>query len=413
MKILHLSTSDVDNGGARAAYRLHKGLQLLSCTSQMLVRAKFSHDRTVTAEKSLLTKLGPPSSSLPLRFYPNHNSAMFSPQWFPDVLASRAMEIDPDIINLHWICNGYLQIETLPKFNKPLVWTLHDLWPFTGGCSYNKGCENFQDSCGDCPQLLSGKSDDLSRRVWQRKVKAWANLNLTIVATSAWMADCARASSLFRHLRIETIPLGLDLDKYKPIDQHFARELLNLPQDKQLVLFGAVNATSDPRKGFDLLLPALEQISRSGWQDQLELVVFGSSQPEQPIDLGFKTHYLGFMHDDISLALIYAAADVMVVPSTQEAFGQTASESLSCGTPVVAFNATGLKDIVDHRQNGYLATPFEIEDLAKGIMWVLEDKERSQKLQYHAREKSLREFAAETQARRYLSLYEEILGEFK
>lgn len=413
MKVLHLSTSDVDNGGARAAYRLNQGLQLLGCTSQMLVRAKFSHESTVIAEKSLLTKLGPPISSLPLRFYPNRNSAMFSPQWFPDLLARRVKQIDPDIINLHWICNGYLQIETLPKFNKPLVWTLHDMWPFTGGCDYIRECENFKESCGNCPQLQSVKSWDLSRWVWQRKTKSWENANLTIVATSSWMADCARASSLFRHLRIETIPLGLDTEKYRPINKQVARELLNLPQDKQLVLFGAVNATSDRRKGFHLLLPALQQMSRSGWQDRLELVIFGSSKPEQPIDLGFKTHYLGYVNDDIALALIYAAADVMIVPSIQEAFGQTASEALSCGTPVVAFNATGLKDIVDHQLNGYLATPFEIEDLAKGIVWVIEDKERHQKLQYHAREKGLRQFAAEIQARRYLSLYEEVLSGIK
>jgi glycosyltransferase involved in cell wall biosynthesis len=411
MKVLHLSTSDIDNGGARAAYRLHQGLDLLGCTSQMLVRAKFSHDNHVAAEKSLLTKLGPPSSSLPLRFYPNQNSAMFSPQWLPDVLASKAREIDPDIINLHWICNGYLQIETLPKFKKPLVWTLHDLWPFTGGCSYNKECDKYQDACGDCPQLLSGKSQDLSRWIWQRKAKAWANLNLTIVATTSWMADCARASSLFKHLRIETIPLGLDTHQYQPIEQQVARKLLNLPQHKQLVLFGAADATSDPRKGFKLLLAALQQLDNHEWQDRLELVVFGASAPKQPIDLGFKTHYLGFMRDDLSLALAYSAADVTIVPSIQEAFGQTASESLACGTPVVAFNATGLKDIVDPQLNGYLAKAFDTEDLARGITWVLEDRDRHQKLQYHARDKALREFATEVQARRYLSLYQEVLSE--
>jgi glycosyltransferase involved in cell wall biosynthesis len=225
------------------------------------------------------------------------------------------------------------------------------------------------------------------------------------------MADCARASSLFRQLRIETIPLGLDTDKYKPIDKQVARQLLNLPQDRHLVLFGAADATSDPRKGFDLLRSALQGISNTEWRDRLELVIFGASAPKQPLDLGFKTHYLGFMHDDLSLALIYAAADVMVVPSIQEAFGQTASESLSCGTPVVAFNATGLKDIVDGQLNGYLAAPFDIEDLAKGIVWVLEDRERHQKLQFHAREKALREFATEVQARRYLSLYQDVLSQ--
>jgi glycosyltransferase involved in cell wall biosynthesis len=156
------------------------------------------------------------------------------------------------------------------------------------------------------------------------------------------------------------------------------------------------------------LLAALQQLDNHEWQDRLELVVFGASAPKQPIDLGFKTHYLGFMRDDLSLALAYSAADVTIVPSIQEAFGQTASESLACGTPVVAFNATGLKDIVDPQLNGYLAKAFDIEDLARGITWVLEDRDRHQKLQYHARDKALREFATEVQARRYLSLYQEI-----
>jgi len=408
MNVLHLSTSDIDNGGARAAHRLHQGLRSLGCNSQMLVRAKFSSDDSVTAERSPLTKLAPPVSELPLRLY-SKQQGVFSPQWFPDVLAARATELNPDVINLHWVCNGYLRIETLTQFKQPLVWTLHDMWPFTGGCHYNQDCDRYKTSCGSCPLLHSNRSKDLSRWVWQRKAKAWKNANLTIVATTSWMADCARSSSLFNNSRVEVIPLGLDTDKYRPLNQQFAREVLNLPQDKQLILFGAVNGTSDRRKGFHLLQPALQQLSKAGWQDSIELVIFGASQPETAIDLGFKSHYLGYVRDDITLALIYSATDVMVVPSLQESFGQTASEALSCGTPVVAFNATGLKDIVDHQKTGYLATPFEIDDLAKGIAWMLEDEERHQKLRFLAREKSLQEFASEVQAHRYLILYEKLL----
>jgi glycosyltransferase involved in cell wall biosynthesis len=201
------------------------------------------------------------------------------------------------------------------------------------------------------------------------------------------------------------------LTTYRPIETAIARKLLNLPVDKQLVLFGASpGTTGDKRKGFHLLQPALQQLSQSGWQDRLELVVFGSSQPDRPIDLSFKTHYLGQFHDDLSLALVYAAADVMVVPSLQEAFGQTASEALACGTPVVAFAATGLKDIISHQQDGYLAQPFEIEDLASGIAWVLEDGDRHQKLRTCAREKAEREFNLELQAHRYRSLFTALLN---
>lgn len=410
MRILHLSTSDIEGGAARAAYRLHQGLQSIGVASQMLVRAKFSVDRTVIPEKTILTKLGPPLGGLPLQPYSNRDRTLFSPQWFPDVIAPRVARLNPDIINLHWVCNGYLQIETLAKLNKPLVWTLHDMWAFTGGCHYSEECDHYTDSCGACPQLKSSKNWDLSRWVWQRKTKAWKALDLTIVSPSVWLAECARASSLFRNSRVEVIPHGLDVEKYKPIGRHLARELLNLPQDKQLILFGASPGTMGiSRKGSHLLQPALQNLSQSRWQDKLEIVFFGASQPENPPDVGFRTHYLDQFSDDISLALVYSAADVMVVPSLQEAFGQTASESLACGTPVVAFAATGLKDIVDHQQNGYLANPFEIEDLAKGIAWVLEDGERHQKLRNHARERTKQEFSLEIQARRYLSLFTEIV----
>lgn len=410
MNTLVLSTSDIEGGAARAAYRLHQSLRMIGVNSRMLVRSKFSVDRAAIAHKTTLAKLGSSLDTLPLKLYPNNARAMFSPQWFPDAIAPKVAQLAPDLISLHWICNGYLQLETIAKFNKPLVWTLHDMWAFTGGCHYSQQCDRYTASCGTCPQLKSNKQRDLSQWVWQRKQKAWKNLNLTLVSPSNWLAQCAKDSSLFKDVRVEVIPHGLDIEKYKPIDRNVARRLLNIPQDKQIVLFGAAGvATDDPRKGFYLLQSALQKLSQSKWQDNIELVVFGATEPEKPLDLGFKTHYLGRLHDDISLALVYSTADVMIVPSIQEAFGQTASESLACGIPVVAFDATGLKDIVEHQQNGYLAKPFEPEDLAQGIAYVLEDKERHQKLCDRAREKAEKEFTLELQAWRYLSLFNEIV----
>lgn len=414
MKVLHISTFDTTGGAAIAAYRLHRGLQNISVDSQMLVRAKFSDDKAVVMPKTDLGKsvarLRANLDSLPLRFYHNIDHHTFSPQWVLDGIAPQVAQLTLDVINLHWACNGYLQIETIPKLKKPLVWTLHDMWSFTGGCHYSEKCDRYTNSCGACPQLKSNRDWDLSRSVWQRKAKAWKELNLTIVSPSHWLAQCARKSFLFQDLRVEVIPHGLDTARYKPINKKVAREIFNLPQDKQIILFGAVSATQDRRKGFDLLQLALQKLGQSQWKEKIELVVFGSSQPENSINLGFNAHYLNRLNDDTSLALVYSSADVMIVPSVQEAFGQTASESLACGTPVVAFNATGLPDIVEHQQNGYLARPFEIEDLAQGIAWVLEDKERHQKLCDRAREKAEQEFTLELQAPRYLSLYEDILS---
>ncbi|MEH2167455.1 MAG: glycosyltransferase family 4 protein [Nostoc sp.] len=413
MKILHISTHDISGGAARAAYRLHTGLQDIGLQSQMLVQEKYSNDKTVIAPKIRLfqgiAKAKLTVESLPLKLYRQKKNTPFFTQWLPDRVIPKVAQINPDIINLHWISGGFMQIETFAKLKRPLVWTLHDMWGFTGGCHVTGECDRYKVFCGACPQLNSGNEWDLSRWVWQRKVKAWKNLNLTLVSPSSWLAECAHSSSLFQNLRIEVIPHGLDTQKYRPINQHFAREALNLPQDKKLILFGAIEATSDRNKGFHLLQPALQELSKSGWKDDLEVVIFGAFQPENPPDLGFKSHYLGHLHDAISLATVYSAADVMLVPSLQESFGQTASESFACGTPVVAFNSTGLKDIVDHQQNGYLAKPYEVEDFGKGITWVLENEQRLQKLSFYARDKAEQEFTLELQARRYSALFQEIL----
>jgi glycosyltransferase involved in cell wall biosynthesis len=411
MKVLLVSNYDIKGGAARATYRLHQGLQSMAVNSQVLVNYKSSNDENV---RLMPTKLGEKFKGiraklnrLPLKLYPKLGQVIFSPQWVPDSLADEVAKINPDVINLHWVCEGYMQIETLARFHQPVVWTLHDMWAFTGGCHYSESCDRYLDACGACPQLHSTKDGDISRWIWQRKAQAWQNLNLTLVTPSHWLAECAKSSSLFEKYSVKVIANGLDPDVYKPLDRSQVRDSLNLPQNKHLVLFGAMQGTEDRWKGFPLLVPALQRLSKSGWEDQIELLVFGCFEPESPIDVGFKIHYLGRLEDE-GLAKVYAAADVMVVPSRYEAFGQTASEALACGTPVVAFDVTGLKDIVDRHENGYLAQPYDSEDLARGIAWVLEDAERHQQLCRNARLKVEAKFTLEVQAREYQKLYEEV-----
>lgn len=413
MKVLLLSHYDVAGGAARSAYRLHQGLHEIGIDSQMLVQDKSSDDKAVVAPtariKQSISNSRVAFDALPLKFYRQREAATFSLQWLPDGIAPKIANFQPDIINLHWINEGYIQIETLAKFKKPLVWTLHDMWAFTGGCHYSGNCDSYTLSCGNCPQLASSKDWDLSRWVWQRKLKAWKNLNLTVVTPSSWLAKCANSSSLFKNLRIERIPYGLDTQKYRPIARKNARELLGLPQDKQLILFGSLKATSDKRKGFDLLQDALQSLSKSGLQDKLELIIFGASQPENPPEFGFKTHYLGTLADDISLAAVYSAADVFVLPSVEDNLPNTVLEAIACGNPCVAFNIGGMPDMIEHQKNGYLAQPFKTEDLATGIAWVLENEERHYKLSQRARSKTEQEFSLDIQARKYSSLFHDIL----
>jgi glycosyltransferase involved in cell wall biosynthesis len=415
MKTLHLSTTDNLGGASRATYRLHQGLQARGIASEMLVQEKVSQDKSVYApsrrSQKILTSTRPIWDALPMRAYPNSNqSGVFSIQWLPERVASQVQKMQPDIINLHWIAGGFVQIETLAKFRQPLVWTLHDMWAFTGGCHYSDACERFTQTCGACPQLGSSRARDLSHWIWRRKSKAWQGLNLTLICPTHWLAKEARRSSLFGSVPIEVIPNGLDLSTFRPIEQCQARALLNLPPSCQLVMFGSMAGADDRRKGFDLLQGALKRLSQSQQHPQLELVIFGMSRPDHPPDLGFPTHYLEQLCDDLSLVLAYSAADVMIVPSRQENLAQTATEALACGTPVVSFAQTGPADVVKHQQNGYLAQSGDIESLTQGITWVLETSERLQTLSEQARRLAEQQLGLEQMADAYITLYSNILA---
>jgi glycosyltransferase involved in cell wall biosynthesis len=347
--------------------------------------------------------------ALPLKRYPHRTATTFSPQWCPDRIAAQVKKLKPDLINLHWVNEGFLRLETLAKLPQPLVWTLHDMWPLTGGCHYSGDCRGYEQSCGACPQLGSQNQSDLSHQIWQRKRRAWNAANLTLVALCDWMAEAARASALFSNARIERIPNGIDTETFQPLEPEMARRLLRLPPDRPLILFGALNATQDRRKGFHLLQPALQALCQR--MGHAELVVFGAERPASPPDFGLPCHYLGSFQDDLSLALLYSAVDLFVLPSTEENLANTILEALACGTPCVAFGIGGMPDLIEHQQNGYLAKPGDTKDLAQGMCWVLEQQSRSPNLAQRAREKVIQEFTLEIQSRRYLNLFADILSD--
>lgn len=416
MNLLILNTFDGQGGAAIATYRLHSGLRSIGVNSHMLVQGKKTDDRSVIGPSSKWQKvqaiLRLYLDGLMVTLYRKREKVLFSSAWIPESLFSMVEKFHPDIVHLFWVNGGFLKIETLRKFKQPIVWTLHDMWPFTGGCHYDDECGKFRQSCGNCPLLHSDAVEDLSRRVWTRKYTAWNDVPMVVVATSHWLADMARSSSLFENKRIEVLPNGIDTERYKPIDKKTARTAHNLPQDKNLILFSAFNATSDKRKGNQFLIPALEKMSKAGWGSTTELVIVGASRPENPPDFGMKVHYMGQLHDEISQVLLYSAADVVVAPSMQENLSNTVMESLACGTPVVAFNIGGMPDMIDHQVSGYLATPFESDDLAVGIMWALENESRHETLSRCARQTALERYALPVVAARYAALYKSILNQF-
>jgi glycosyltransferase involved in cell wall biosynthesis len=217
-------------------------------------------------------------------------------------------------------------------------------------------------------------------------------------------------SSLFKNKTVEVIPNGIDINRFRPLDRKMARSCLDFSQKKQLILFGALNATSDRRKGFQYLTPCLQRLSQTKTGSEAELIVFGASKPANPPDFGLKTTYLGHLQDEISISMIYAACDVFIAPSIEDNLPNTVMEAMACGTPCVAFDIGGVPEMIDHLKNGYLAAPRDPNDLARGIEWVLENKNRLISLGKEAREKVEKEYDLSRVAKQIASLYESVNG---
>jgi len=432
VNILHICASDLQGGAARASYRVHRSLvehgEKHHVTSRMRVITRLSDDPTVIGglpqQNPIWRRLRPRLNQQVRRGFRTSNSIIHSIAWPATGLGAELQERQrsgtADLVHLHWLGDSTLSIEEIGRLRQPVVWRLADQWAFCGAEHYTSPPGPSETASSDERFMLGyppasrpayESGPDLNRRTWLRKHRAWQK-PIHIVCPSPWLADCARRSALMESWPIRVIPNPLDLTVWAPADQRQARTLLQLPTDRPLVLFGALGGTADPRKGADLLLEAM-QILRSKLVDTpmaaLELVVFGQSRPAQPPVLGFPIHYAGRLHDDVSLRLLYAAADVMVVPSRQESFGQTASEAHACGTPVVAFRTGGLADIVADGITGALAEPFDPVSLATAIHWVLEDPERRVELAAAARQRAERLWDSAQIARLYAEVYQEAM----
>ncbi|HEY4343350.1 MAG TPA: glycosyltransferase family 4 protein [Parvibaculum sp.] len=414
MRVLHLSKSDIDGGAARGSFWLHEALRARGVDSSMMVARKLSDDDATVALPSPIARFTARVrgrlDELPLRPYDKTDESFWSVNWLPARFGKFVREAKPDILHLHWVGAGFLPVSALKQFNCPVVWTLRDMWGFTGGCHYTAGCERYRDSCGSCPQLRSNNEEDLSHSIWESKSRQWRDLDLSLVPISGWLGDCARESSLFSPYPIEVIPNGLDLGHFVPSDKMEARRIWNLPEDRKIVVYGAVKATQDRRKGFPELLAALKELGQTEKASSLLLVVFGDLNPGDVPDVGIETRYVGYVDDDRKLSLLYSAADAAVMPSLQEAFGKTIIEAMACGTPVVAFASGGPLDIIEHQVDGYLAEAHCSADLARGIVWCLDELSRANDLGARVRAKVEAEFDIAVVADRYRDLYERILA---
>ncbi len=415
MKIVLLSTFGKQGGAAVACQRISESLNKNNgIEAKLLVLHKNSENNSVVKVKSNKYSNFIRFAFERLVFWKHERSKSVR---FAFSLSNTGLDIsenqlikEADIINIHWINQGYLSlknIEQLLNLNKPIVWTLHDMWAFTGGCHYAGDCLNFQKTCGNCHFLKNPKESDLSKKTYHKKLKIFKNKKITVVTCSKWLGDVAKSSSLFKDFRVESIKNPINTEIFKPIGKQKALQNLNIVSNKKTILFGAMNV-GDKRKGFEYLKKALFQLSENkpDTKNEIEILIFGKQKEE--IELPFPQKNLSFIKNINDIISVYNAADVLVIPSLEDNLPNTISESHACGTPVVGYNTGGIKEMIEHKKNGYLAKYKSTEDLAEGIYWVLFQTDNS--IKKHARQKAIINYSEETISKTYLKLYDELIN---
>lgn len=402
MNVLLLNT--YSHGGAGiACRRLQAALEASGATARLLSSADTGNRWPFYAER--------------LSFLPyEHDRSVrfsFSPANFGKNILRHPLVREADILHLHWINQGFLSLEMirqLADLGKPLVWTLHDMWAFTGGCHYSRGCMHFKDTCGNCPYLKNPSPGDLSNRVWQRKKKLFPP-GIRFVTCSEWLANVARSSSLLRDYAVQAIPNPIDTDVFKPLaeaERQAFRKEKGIASGAFLLLFVAMNV-SETRKGFSFLQETLRILRTQKPDFQLEILVLGKSDPEILQALPYPVHALGLVRDTAALATAYGAADIFVIPSLEDNLPNTVMESLACGTPVAGFNTGGIPEMAGHLSEGFIATQGDSRALAEGIFTLLKGSTSAETYREAARRKVEMQYAEKVVARRYMDLYTEIL----
>jgi glycosyltransferase involved in cell wall biosynthesis len=412
MKVLILDTTEL----GFAPNRIMKALQKNGIDAKMLVRSKYTDDENVVSINT--TWLAKKRNYLRFfleRFVILLNNHFNRSNLFKVSIANTGTNIanhplvkEADIIHLNWINQGFLSLKDLDallKTGKPIVWTMHDMWTCTGICHHSWGCESFTKECGYCPFLHSKKHKDLSYRIFKSK-RIITQSSIHLVAVSSWLKSMALKSAITNNLKVSVIPNVLDITVFHPTDKTLARQKFSLAMKKKIIIMGALNI-NDPVKGFVFLKDAMQRIYNED-KDVL-LVLFGNIKGQDILkDISFPIVQMGLISNVSDIVQLYAAADVNVVPSFYETFGQTITESMACGCPSVSFNNSGQTDIIDHKLNGYLAKYKDEEDLAVGITWVLDNTERLH-LSEACIEKVQTHYTETVVAKKYISLYKELL----
>ena len=416
MRVLIVNTSERTGGAAVAASRLMEALNNNGVKAKMLVRDKETDRLTVAAvpgQKGMQLRFLWERFVVWLGLYLNRNHL------FEVDIANCGADItqlqefqEADIIHLHWVNQGMLSLKGIRKIldsGKPVVWTMHDIWPATAVCHLTLDCRRFEQQCCHCRLLPGGGSDhDLAAKVWRKKQKMLAGHQMTFVACSQWLAGEARKSGLLQGQRVESIPNPIDTHIYMPKDQQQARQRVGLPAEGRVILFASQRVTN-LNKGMNYLVEACQLIATQhpDQKDHITVAVLGGHAEEIVGQLPFRTCPLGYVNDEQRIVDVYNAADVFVLPSLSENLPNTIMEAMACGVPAVGFRVGGIPEEIDHQQNGYVAEYRSSEDLARGIWWTLFEADHDA-VRKACLQKVAHCYSQQSVANRYLEVYENI-----
>ena len=416
MRVLIVNTSERTGGAAVAAGRLMEALNNNGVKAKMLVRDKETPHISVCA---LPGQRASQWHFLWERFV-IWCRLKFSRRHLFDVdIANAGTDItrlpefqEADVVHLHWINQGMLSLRGIRQIldsGKPVVWTMHDIWPATAICHLTLDCRRFETCCQRCRLLPGGGSDsDLSSQVWRQKQQLLNGRHITFVACSQWLADEARRSKLLQDQRVTSIPNPIDTRVFRSMSQEQARQQLQLPSGDKIILFASQRVTN-PYKGMDYLMEACQLLAQQHPEqcEHIAVAILGGHAEEVVGQLPFRTYPLGYINDESRIVAAYNAADVFVLPSLSENLPNTIMESMACGVPCVAFRVGGIPEEIDHLQNGYVAEYKDSHDLAHGLWWSLFEAPRED-LRKACLRKVAHSYSQQSVAKRYLEIYEDI-----
>lgn len=384
LKVVMLSYHNQNGGAGIACGRLASALIKLGHQVTYLVQEKSGDDAAVSVNDSWLKKgiawlrfilerlyFLPHEKDKSIRF-------LFNPGVFGQNISQHPSIKSADVIHMHWMNFGFMgisDISDLLKLGKPVIWTLHDMWAFTGGCHHSGDCNRFQTNCGQCKFVKQPEHWDISHKLWAQKAVEFDSTNLKIITCSQWLKEKAAASTILYPREIVAIPNTIDTQVFKPGDKEEARKKLALDPHKTYLLFVAMRVNA-PAKGFDYLSKALEIWAQNNPTHiaQTELLIVGGLTDADMIhSLPLKANAMGHVSDPYQMIEIYRAADLFITPSLEENLPNTIMEAMACGTPSIGFNTGGIPEMIAHKENGYVAQKMDSNDLATGIQWLLEN----------------------------------------